>query len=135
MLHLLLFVSPQVFQTFECEDYPEIGTRYLRADRRIECNSPRHTGYMVYAAVMIFLCECLGHITQLTNVCMVHSYYGCVVVEEFKGTHFTTYDPPVYWVLLRYWDCFLGLRQGTNTCRTPALLQTWLERYINIRRV
>ena len=46
-----------MFQTFACDDYPEIDKRYLRADGRIECDTPTHTGYMVYAGFMIALCE------------------------------------------------------------------------------
>ncbi|CAN0551355.1 unnamed protein product, partial [Laminaria digitata] len=48
-------MSPQVFQTFACEDFPEIGKSYLRADGRIECDTPEHKKYRIYAAVMIFL--------------------------------------------------------------------------------
>lgn len=47
----------QVFQTFSCEGFPEIGMSYLRADRRIECYTTTHMAYKTYAAVMIFLCE------------------------------------------------------------------------------
>lgn len=51
-LHLL-----QVFQTFACEDYPELSKRYLKADSRIECDTITHSGYEMYAAIMICLCE------------------------------------------------------------------------------
>ena len=51
------FVFPQVFQTFACDDYHEIKKRYLRADGRIDCDTPKHTAFMLYAAVMICLCE------------------------------------------------------------------------------
>lgn len=47
----------QVFQTFACEDFPEIGRRYLRADFRIECDTTKHEAYKVYAAIMICICE------------------------------------------------------------------------------
>ncbi|CAM9587167.1 unnamed protein product [Ectocarpus fasciculatus] len=46
-------ISTVVFQTFACEDLPEIGKSYLRADFRIECDTQRHTLYKAYAAVMI----------------------------------------------------------------------------------
>ncbi|CAM9489387.1 unnamed protein product [Laminaria digitata] len=48
-------VSTVVFQTFACDDYPEIDKSYLRADGRIECDTAKHTGYMVYAGFMIAL--------------------------------------------------------------------------------
>ncbi|CBJ33129.1 asn/thr-rich large protein family protein [Ectocarpus siliculosus] len=46
-------ISTVVFQTFSCEDLPEIGKSYLRADFRIECDTQRHTLYKAYAGVMI----------------------------------------------------------------------------------
>lgn len=51
----------QVFQTFACEDYPEINKSYLRADSRIECGTSTHTAYKIYAAIMIFICERIIH--------------------------------------------------------------------------
>lgn len=47
----------QVFQTFACEDLTEINKSYLRADLRIECYTPQHMAYRVYAGVMIIICE------------------------------------------------------------------------------
>lgn len=47
----------QVFQAFACENLTEINKSYLRADLRIECDTPQHMGYKVYAAVMIIICE------------------------------------------------------------------------------
>ena len=47
----------QVFQTFACDDYHEIGKRYLRADSRIECDTTKHMAYRVYAGVMVALCK------------------------------------------------------------------------------
>lgn len=52
-----MFVSTQVFQTFSCQEFPEVGKHYLRADGRIECNTPIHRVYMIYASVMIVLCK------------------------------------------------------------------------------
>ncbi|CAM9940108.1 unnamed protein product [Ectocarpus sp. 4 AP-2014] len=46
-------VSTVVFQAFACEDFPEIGKSFLRADLRIECDTPEHDNYKIYAAVMI----------------------------------------------------------------------------------
>ncbi|CAM9462085.1 unnamed protein product, partial [Ectocarpus sp. 12 AP-2014] len=46
-------VSTVVFQAFACEDFPEIGKSFLRADFRIECDTPMHDNYKIYAAVMI----------------------------------------------------------------------------------
>lgn len=53
-------ISPcrrQVFQTFACEKLPEIGTAYLRADFRIECYTPKHNVFRIYAGFMIILCK------------------------------------------------------------------------------
>ncbi|KAG5188849.1 hypothetical protein JKP88DRAFT_177582 [Tribonema minus] len=51
-------VSLTVFQTFVCEtlnyDGPQAGgTSYLLADYSLECGTPRHTAYTVYAVVMV----------------------------------------------------------------------------------
>ncbi|CAM9648873.1 unnamed protein product [Ectocarpus sp. 12 AP-2014] len=46
-------ISTVVFQAFSCEDLPEIGKSYLRADFRIECDTQRHTLYKAYAGVMV----------------------------------------------------------------------------------
>lgn len=50
-------VSTVVFQTFACEDLPEIEKSFLRADFRIECDTRKHNFYKVYAAIMVVLCE------------------------------------------------------------------------------
>lgn len=47
-------VSSMVFSAFSCERLDD-GRLYLRADYRIECDSPRHRSFQAYAAVMIFL--------------------------------------------------------------------------------
>ncbi|KAG5179372.1 hypothetical protein JKP88DRAFT_182447, partial [Tribonema minus] len=65
-LHLLLVfafliysgVSLTVFQTFACDllkyDGPN-GTYFLRADYTIQCRTPEHTAYMIYAAIMLLV--------------------------------------------------------------------------------
>ncbi len=45
-------VSSVLFMAFACEDLDD-GKNYLRADYRIECDSPRHRGFQVYAVFMI----------------------------------------------------------------------------------
>ncbi|CAM9834064.1 unnamed protein product, partial [Sphacelaria rigidula] len=45
-------VSSILFQMFSCEDLDD-GKNYLRADYRIECDSPRHVSLQIYAAFMI----------------------------------------------------------------------------------
>lgn len=50
----------QVVQTFACENYPEIGKRYLRADLGVECDTATHEAFKVYAAIMICICESVG---------------------------------------------------------------------------
>lgn len=50
----------QVFQTFSCEGFPEVGESYLRADQSIECYTQEHRAYRIYAAVMIFICELMA---------------------------------------------------------------------------
>lgn len=47
-------VSETVFQTFACEDLDD-GKQYLRADYRIECDSPEHQVFQVFAGIMIFV--------------------------------------------------------------------------------
>ena len=47
-------VSSMVFQTFACEDLDD-GKRYFRADFTIECDSPKHRAFQVYAGLMIMI--------------------------------------------------------------------------------
>eukprot|EP00752_Nemacystus_decipiens_P012610 g11167.t2 len=47
-------VSATVFQAFACEDLDD-EKKYLRADYRIECDSPEHRAFQVYAGIMIFV--------------------------------------------------------------------------------
>jgi hypothetical protein len=49
-------VSTAVFQTFACDTIDEIADvkrSYLRADYSIQCDTAKHTGYRVYAGIMI----------------------------------------------------------------------------------
>ena len=45
-------VSATVFQTFACENLAD-GKEYLRADYRIECDSPKHQAFKLFAGIMI----------------------------------------------------------------------------------
>ena len=59
LLLLLTFVvyssvSSVLFSTFACEVLDD-GKNYLRSDYRIECDSPKHRAFMVYAGFMIVL--------------------------------------------------------------------------------
>ncbi|CAM9201739.1 unnamed protein product, partial [Laminaria digitata] len=59
MVLLLMFlvyssVSATLFQMFACDELDD-GKTYLRADYRIECDSPRHELLEIYAAFMIVL--------------------------------------------------------------------------------
>lgn len=47
-------VSSTLFQMFACE-HLEDGRYYLRADYRIECDSPEHVGLGIYAGLMMLL--------------------------------------------------------------------------------
>ncbi|CAM9445373.1 unnamed protein product, partial [Laminaria digitata] len=47
-------VSFTIFQTFVCDSLDD-GKAYLRADYSITCNTERHTAYLVYASVMVFV--------------------------------------------------------------------------------
>lgn len=47
-------VSATLFRSFACEELDD-GKNYLRADYRIECDSPRHAADQVYAGFMILL--------------------------------------------------------------------------------
>ena len=47
-------VSSVVFQAFACEELDD-DRIYLRADYRIECDSPRHRGFQAYAGFMTML--------------------------------------------------------------------------------
>jgi hypothetical protein len=52
-----LFFSPTsvvVFQTFVCETF-EDGTQALVADSSVECYTPTHISYIVYACVMVLV--------------------------------------------------------------------------------
>lgn len=66
---VLLLTFRQVLQTFACEDLPEIGKRYLRADFSVECDTATHRAYQIYAAFMIALCECTpAHLRKIQRV-------------------------------------------------------------------
>ena len=59
MLVLLTFfiyssVSSTLFKMFACENLDD-GAIYLRADYRIQCDSPKHRAFQVYAGLMIVL--------------------------------------------------------------------------------
>ena len=47
-------VSSVLFMSYACEDL-EDGKNYLRADYRIECDSPKHIAFQVYAGFMVAL--------------------------------------------------------------------------------
>lgn len=47
----------QVFSAFSCQDFPEYGKSYLRADFRVECYTTKHEAFKIYAAIMICICE------------------------------------------------------------------------------
>lgn len=47
-------VSSTLFQMFSCDELDD-GKTYLRADYRIECDSPRHKSLQIYAGFMIVL--------------------------------------------------------------------------------
>ena len=44
--------SSTVFETFACDELDD-GRMFLRADHRLECDSERHVGFMVFAWLMI----------------------------------------------------------------------------------
>ncbi|CAM9759611.1 unnamed protein product [Laminaria digitata] len=47
-------VSYTVFETFVCDTMDD-GNSYLRADYSVTCSTPLHTGYKVYAALMVMV--------------------------------------------------------------------------------
>eukprot|EP00611_Tribonema_gayanum_P017500 TRINITY_DN3019_c0_g1_i1.p1 TRINITY_DN3019_c0_g1~~TRINITY_DN3019_c0_g1_i1.p1 ORF type:complete len:453 (+),score=56.01 TRINITY_DN3019_c0_g1_i1:119-1477(+) len=48
-------VSTTIFQTFACDELQYIGRSYLRADYSIECYTPEHTAYHIFAGVMVLV--------------------------------------------------------------------------------
>jgi hypothetical protein len=51
-------VSTTVFQTFACDtidDSADFTTSYLRADYSIQCDTPKHKAYKVYASFMVII--------------------------------------------------------------------------------
>ena len=59
LLFLVLFLiypstSAAIFATFQCEELSD-GTRWLRADLSINCDSTVHAGFSIYAALMILV--------------------------------------------------------------------------------
>ncbi|KAG5193174.1 hypothetical protein JKP88DRAFT_240807 [Tribonema minus] len=48
-------VSVTVFQTFACDELMYISKSYLRADYSIECYTPEHTAYRIFAGVMVLI--------------------------------------------------------------------------------
>ena len=47
-------VSSIIFQMFACDDLAD-GRKYLRADYRVECDSPNHVPFQIYAGLMMLL--------------------------------------------------------------------------------
>ncbi|KAG5183506.1 hypothetical protein JKP88DRAFT_262991 [Tribonema minus] len=46
-------VSVTVFETFACDELQYVGSSYLRVDYSIECYTPEHTAYRIFAGVML----------------------------------------------------------------------------------
>ena len=55
---ILFFIYPstsaKIFATFQCKDIGD-GTRYLRSDLSIDCDSSAHVGMQVYAGLMVLI--------------------------------------------------------------------------------
>lgn len=108
----MLLVIPQVFQTFSCEDYEEISESYLNADARIDCNAPKHTAYMIYAAVMIVLCK-FGSFTMPLKRMGVRMAGYCAAV--FLSMSCTRYRRRLGW------GCVFGLPIVPGLCRITQM--------------
>lgn len=107
----------QVLQTFACEDLPEVGKRYLRADFSIECDTATHRAYQVYAAVMIALCECTFRtFTQNTTWLDYMHYRTLLVYPKFRYSAF---------VLTRSYLCICRRISSWVQSHTNAYKYTW----------
>lgn len=89
----------QVFLTFACQDLPEVGKRYLRADFRIECDTATHRAYQIYAAFMIVLCECTVITDAIAPYAHTNGYTHTILVVS-KGEH----RPLIPSLWLPLWD-------------------------------
>eukprot|EP00752_Nemacystus_decipiens_P013054 g11547.t1 len=63
-------VSSALFSTFACEELDD-GKDYLRSDYRIECDSPRHRGFKVYAGFMI-----------VVYTVGIPAFYACLLFKD-----------------------------------------------------
>lgn len=73
----LFFMPHQVFQTFACTNMEEIGKRYLKADLRIDCDTPEHRAYEIYARIMFFICE----------LCFLGAF--CLALQKYNSKTFS----------------------------------------------
>ena len=77
LLTLLVYssVSSVLFMSYACDELEdgEDGKNYLRADYRIQCDSPKHRGFQVYAGFMIVVYT-LG----------VPAFYGVLLFRDRK---------------------------------------------------
>ena len=53
-MHLTADLCNRIFEVFSCEMFDN-GTRLLRADYSIDCESKKHKDYEVLAGIMIFV--------------------------------------------------------------------------------
>ncbi|KAG5187182.1 hypothetical protein JKP88DRAFT_254102 [Tribonema minus] len=100
-------VSLTVLQTFSCDDFPLIGKSYLRADYSIQCNTPKHTAYQVYAGVMVLVYP-LG-IPALFAWVLIYSFgwrrdeARSAAADQFSRSATFLWAP--YTAHAHYWEC------------------------------
>lgn len=51
--------STAIFRTFPCDNKAVDGKKFLRADYRVLCDTPKHTIYKIYAGLMMLVSACV----------------------------------------------------------------------------
>lgn len=94
--------SSFVFQTFACDrlddEELENGRDYLRADYRIDCDSPRHKAFKVYAGFMILVYP-VG--IPLFFAYLVFPHRDVLTVEETRGDDMRVASSSALWTPYR----------------------------------
>lgn len=95
--------STFVFQTFAC-DVLDSGVSFLRADHSLECYTPNHTFYIVYASIMVLVYP-VG--IPVCYFCVLRARRAELVDEERESSSdnhvgaikglWESYRPEMYW--------------------------------------
>ena len=95
-------VSTTLFKTFQCDRYGDDSKFYLVEDHQVDCNSPKHKFYELYAALMMIVYP-FG-ITALYTILLFRKKESLLSEERDKDKSlykiaflWEMYEPRVWW--------------------------------------